>query len=191
MTEPQETVSAGADDPASAPDAKRFTRRGLWFDEYELGLVIESGGRTVTEADLVAFAGLSGDHTSLHTDAEYCRGTPFRRPIAHGMLVQSIASGLGVQTGVFEGTIQALSDMTIHWRSPVFPGDTIRLVLTVARIDPEPKRRSGEIVFDARVFNQEDRLVVEGEWHTRILRESAAPRARRRRSGVEGRGEEA
>ena len=144
-----------------------------------MGLVIRTGGRTVTEADVVAFAGLSGDFTRLHIDAEYCAGTPFRRPIAHGLLVQSIASGLGNQSGAFEGTLQALSDMLIHWRAPVFPGDTIRLELEVIRLDPEPKRRSGAVVFEARVKNQEDRVVCDGEWHTRILREGAAPARRR------------
>jgi 3-hydroxybutyryl-CoA dehydratase len=152
---------------------RTFHRRGLWFDEFEPGLVVESPGRTVTEADLVSFAGLSGDHTQLHTDEAYCQRTPFRTRIAHGMLVQSIATGLGVRTGVFEGTIQALSDMTIHWRSPVMPGDTIRLVLKVARVDDEPSRRSGAIVFEARVLNQDDKLVSEGEWTTRMLREKA------------------
>jgi len=148
-----------------------FSRRGLWFDEFQPGLRVESPGRTIVEADLVAFAGLSGDHTQLHTDEEFSKRTPFRGRIAHGMLVQSIATGLGVRTGVFESTIQALSDMTIHWRAPVFPGDTIRLVLTVERVDPEPSRRSGMVVFQATVLNQEDKVVCAGEWHTRMLRD--------------------
>src|SRR5262245_44871366 len=130
-------------------------RSGLWFDDFRPGLVIESPSRTVTEADLVNFAGLSGDYTALHTDEEYVSKTPFRRRIAHGMLVQAIVTGLGVRTGVFEGTIAALSDMSIHWRSPVFPGDTIQLVLEVTEIDPEPSRRSGKVTFAARVLNQE------------------------------------
>jgi acyl dehydratase len=164
--------------PYSEPHAAVFSRRGLWFEEFELGLRIRSGGRTVTEADLVAFAGLSGDHTRLHTDAEYCRGTPFRRPIAHGLLVQSLASGLAVRTGVFEGTLQALSDMTIHWRAPVFPGDTVRIELEVSRIDSNPSRRSGLVVLDARVFNQDEKLVCDGEWHTRMLRRDGKRDAR-------------
>lgn len=159
--------AANGDEVAQVPG---FQRHGLWFDDFELGRVVRSGARTVTEADLVGFAGLSGDFTRLHTDREYCARTPFRRPIAHGLLVQSIATGLGIQSGVFEGTLQALSGMTIHWRAPVFPGDTIRLELEVAQLDPEPKRRSGAVVFDARVYNQEDRLVCEGQWYTRMLR---------------------
>ncbi len=159
---------------SASPSTPTFTQRGLWFDEFQVGLVIESPGRTILDADLVAFAGLSGDHTQLHTDAEYCKRTPFRRPIAHGMLVQSIATGLGVRSGAFDGTIQALSDMTIHWRAPVFPGDTIRLRLEVTEVDAEPSKRSGLVVLRADVFNQDDKLVVEGQWHTRILRDRSA-----------------
>ena len=147
-------------------------RSGLWFEDFRPGLVVESPARTVTEADLVNFAGLSGDFTALHTDEEYARKTPFRRRIAHGMLVQAIATGLGVRTGIFEGTIAALADMTIHWRSPVFPGDTIQLVLEVTEIDAEPSRRSGKVTFAARILNQEGKVVSDGEWKTLMLRSS-------------------
>jgi acyl dehydratase len=159
-----------------AETSASFERCGLWFDELEPGLRVVSPGRTVTESDLVQFAGLSGDHTQLHTDEEYCRTTPFRRRIAHGMLVQAIATGLGARTGIYEGTIQALSDMTIRWRAPVFPGDTIRLELVVERIDPEPSRRSGLVIFAARVLNQDDKVVSEGEWSTRMLRRDTGDR---------------
>ncbi len=153
-----------------APSDPAPARRGLWFEEFLPGLIIESPGRTVTEADIVHFAGLSGDFNPLHTDEEFARATPFRRRIAHGMLVQAIATGLGVRTGVFERTLQALSEMTIHWRAPVFPGDTIRLFLEVSGRDPEPSRRSGVVVLQARVLNQENKVVCDGEWRVRILR---------------------
>jgi acyl dehydratase len=141
--------------------------------------VIASRGRTITEADLVNFAGLSGDYTALHTDEVYASSTPFRRRIAHGMLVQSIATGLGVGTGAFEGTIAALSDMTIHWRSPVFPGDTVQLVLEVIEVDAEPSRRSGAVTFAARVLNQEKKVVSDGEWKTLMLRSPESRRSAR------------
>lgn len=158
---------------------RRLTvRQGLWFEEFEPGLVVESPARTVTETDLVAFAGLSGDFTALHSDEEFAKRTPYRQRIAHGMLVQAIATGLGVRTGVFEGTIQALSDMTIHWRAPVVPGDTIRLLLEVTEVDPNPSRRSGVVSFAASVLNQEDKVVSDGEWRTRMLRRDGARSAR-------------
>jgi len=165
--EPRSRVPSGpvAGEPKIPP-----TRRGFWFEEFEPGLVVESPGRTITEADVVNFAGLSGDYTELHTNEEYASATPFRHRIAHGMLVQAIATGLGVQSGVFTGTIQALADMTIHWRAPVFPGDTIRLVLEVDSREDEPSRRSGLVGFKARVVNQEEKVVSDGHWQTRILR---------------------
>ena len=148
--------------------------RGYWFDEFEVGQVFESPGRTITETDLVNFSGLSGDYTPVHTDAEYARRMPFRRRIAHGMLVSSIASGLGTRTGVLEGTIAALEGVTIRWKAPVFPGDTIRLRLEVGELDPEPSRRSGRIVFQTSILNQKDQVVSEGAWHTIMLRERRA-----------------
>ena len=151
-------------------ETDRFTRRGLWFEEFTPGLVIESPGRTITEADLVAFCGLSGDYTALHSDEEYASRTPFRGRIAHGMLVQAIATGLATRSGVFEGTVQAVTDMEIHWLAPVQPGDTIRLVLEVDEIEAEPSRRSGTVRFAARVLNQADRVCVDGAWTTRMLR---------------------
>ncbi len=146
-------------------------RRGLWFDEFQVGQVIWSAGRTVTEADLVLFAGLSWDTTALHTDEPAAKRTPFRGRIAHGMLVWSMASGLGVQTGIFEGTIEALVGMSMEFTGPVFPGDTIRLRLQVTAKSDPPGRRNGGVVFQARVYNQREQMVVDGEWRTLVRRE--------------------
>ena len=110
-------------------DVKRL--EGLWFDDLEAGTRIESPRRTVTEADIVAFAGLSGDYNPLHTDETHARRTAFRGRIAHGLLIQSIGSGLVNQTGAFHGTIAALAEMTIRYKAPVRAGDTIGVVLTV------------------------------------------------------------
>ena len=150
---------------------ERGAVRGYWFDEFEVGQCFESPGRTITETDLVNFAGLSGDYTPVHTDAEYARRMPFRRRIAHGMLVQSIATGLGTRTGVLEGTIAALTRVTIDWKAPVFPGDTVRLRLEVGELDEKPSKRSGKVVFKTFVLNQKDQVVSEGSWHALMLRE--------------------
>ena len=74
-----------------------FTSFQLFFDDIEIGQEWESGGRTVTNADIVNFAGVSGDFSAIHMDHEFAKSTPFRAPIAHGLLVWSIGSGLGVQ----------------------------------------------------------------------------------------------
>ena len=143
-------------------------------------MMIDCARRTITEADLVNFAGLSGDFTNLHTDEEAARKSPFRRRIAHGMLVQSVATGLAIQTGVFENTIAALVAMDIRWRNPIFPGDTIHLMLEVVRIDPEPSKRSGEITLHSVVRNQVGTECVAGHWTLLMLSERAAQLAARR-----------
>ena len=151
-------------------DATPF-RQGLWFEDFELGQVIWSAGRTVTEADLVLFTGLSGDTTYLHSDEERARRSPFRGRIAHGMLVWSIASGLGVQTGIFEGTIDALAGMSMDFTAPVYPGDTVRLRLEITEKAADPSPRNGRVIFQAQVFNQKDQMVVDGEWRTLVRRD--------------------
>ncbi|MCZ6598838.1 MAG: MaoC/PaaZ C-terminal domain-containing protein, partial [Planctomycetota bacterium] len=66
-------------------------REGLHFEDFELGQVLWSSRRTVTEGEIAVFAGLSGDYTALHVDEEFAKKSPFRGRIAHGMLVWSIA----------------------------------------------------------------------------------------------------
>ncbi|MFT4539534.1 MAG: acyl dehydratase [Planctomycetota bacterium] len=152
---------------------------GRWFEEFVPGQVYLSARRTVTETDIVNFAGLSGDFNPLHTDEVHAIGTPFRGRVAHGLLVQSIASGLANQMGIFHGTISALKGMTIDFTRPVKPGDTIRMRLTVTEIDPKPGARRGGIQFRTEVLNERDELVIDGSWSTVINRRSAAGKRRR------------
>ena len=158
-------------------DPSVLRRRGLWFDEFQVGQVFVSPGRTLTEADVAQFSGLSGDFTPLHTDATFARRTPFRQRIVHGMLVQSVATGLGTRIGLFEGTIAAFAGQTSRWLQPVLFGDTVRVEIEVAALDPEPSRRSGHVHFAIRVRNQDDKLVAEGTWDTLMLREKRRPAA--------------
>src|SRR4030065_615077 len=90
--------------------------RGLTFDEFEIGAQYCSQRRTVTEADVVSFAGLSGDFNPLHTDAEFGRQTPFGERIAHGMLIVAIATGMANWTGICEATSLALVEQLIRYK---------------------------------------------------------------------------
>ncbi len=144
--------------------------QGRVFEEFAVGDLVVSKGRTVTEADVAAFAGLSGDFNPLHTDAEYAAATPFRGRIAHGLLVQSIASGLASQTLVFDGTTAAVLEMLIRYRLPTRPGDTIRIELTVVEKEPEPAPKRGWVRFAIEVKNQRDEVVSDGEWLILMLR---------------------
>ena len=104
---------------------------GLTYDELEMGQVFTSGARTITEADVVNFAGLSGDYNPIHVDAEFAKKSPMGQRIAHGLLSLTVASGLANQLGILEGTVIAMMKMEISFTTPVFFGDTIRLKLEI------------------------------------------------------------
>ncbi len=139
--------------------------RGRYFEEFEAGQRIITAGRTVTESDIVTFAGLSGDFNQIHTDIEYARGTPFGRRVAHGILGLAIASGLAVQTGFMEGTIIAFREIK-NWKfiNFVFIGDTVHVEIEVT--DTKALRRVGgglvELVLDVK--NQDGQTVMKGAW---------------------------
>ncbi len=138
--------------------------RGLIYDQFEIGARYVSQGRTVNEADVVNFAGLSGDFNPLHTDIEFGKRTPFGERIVHGMLTVSMATGMANWLGIFEGTTLSLMEQVIRYKGVVKFGDTIRLELEVAEKQPTSKSDRGIVRFAAQVFNQRDELVVDGEW---------------------------
>ncbi|MEQ1504813.1 MAG: MaoC/PaaZ C-terminal domain-containing protein [Myxococcota bacterium] len=138
--------------------------RGRYFSEFEVGQVFESPGRTVTEADVVSFAGLSGDYNPLHVDAVFAAKTPFGQRVAHGMLAASISTGLGQLLGIFEGTTLALMAQTFEYKAPVLFGDTIHLRLTVESVTPSSKGGKGVVLFRSDVVKQDDVVAVGGSW---------------------------
>jgi acyl dehydratase len=148
--------------------------RGLYFEEFELGTEMTSPGRTITEADVVNFAGVSGDYTQLHTDEEFARHTPFGRRIAHGMLVLSIATGLAARLGFIEGTALAFRELSWKFSLPVFMGDTVYLKARCRELKPMPRLGGGLVVFDASMINQEGKTVQRGEWHMLVASRPAA-----------------
>ena len=139
-------------------------KTGMKFDEFNVGELYTSQARTITESDVVAFAGLSGDYNPLHTDAEFGKKTPFGERIAHGMLVSAIATGMANWTGIFEGTTLALMEQVIRYKGPVKFGDTVHLELEVQEKKTTSKPDRGIVIFAARVKNQADEIVQEGEW---------------------------
>jgi acyl dehydratase len=138
--------------------------RGMYFEDFGLGLEITTSARTFTETDIVNFAGLSGDFNFIHTNAHAAAETPFGQRVAHGMLVASIATGLAVQQGFIDGTTLAFRELTWKFTKPVFIGDTIFTQIKVTETKPMPKLGGGLVVFDARVRNQDDDTVHKGEW---------------------------
>lgn len=136
---------------------------GMFFEEFEIGQVFRSRGRTVTEADVVNFSYLSWDHNPLHTDEEFAKKTIFGKRIAHGMLSLAISTGLSQQLGILDDTIMAF--LGIEWKfvAPVFIGDTLTLVQQVAEKRETSKPDRGIIVFEAKLANQKNDVVQEGK----------------------------
>lgn len=146
--------------------------RGLTFDQFNEGDTFVSQARTVTEADVVNFAGLSGDFNPLHTDASFAAGTPFGERIAHGMLVAAMATGMANWTGIFEGTTLALMEQVFRYKGVVKFGDTVHLELRVAEKKGTSKPGRGVVTFETQVLNQRGEVVIEGQWVLMMRREA-------------------
>ncbi len=143
----------------------------LHFEDLEVGVAWRSGGRTVTEADIAAFAGVSGDFNPIHVDAEYASGTVFGGRVAHGALVLAIATGLRQQQGTFRGTLKAWLGMR-EWRftAPVRIGDTIHVRTEITELRDTKDPMAGLAIQRVEVRNQRDEAVAEGEFVTLMHR---------------------
>jgi acyl dehydratase len=128
---------------------------GRYFEEFTEGEEIRTLGRTVTESDIVNFAGFSGDFNPLHTDAEFAATQPFGGRIAHGMCGFSIAVGLLVRLNILEGTILAFFGIE-NWRFkyPIMIGDTIHVVARVVETKETSKEDRGLVILEVDVLNQ-------------------------------------
>lgn len=138
-----------------------FSSSHLFFDDVEVGQEWVSVGRTVTEADIVNYAGISGDFNPIHMDHEFAKSTPFRRPIAHGLLVLTIGSGLGVNCPPMR-TVAFIQVREWNFREPVYIGDTVCLKSTLLERTPRGRGRRAEMKWYRAVMNQEGKVVQDG-----------------------------
>jgi len=145
---------------------------GKYFEEFEVGEQIISPGRTVTEADVVNFAGLSGDYNPLHTDEEYAKGTMFGKRIGHGLLGLAITSGLRARTGVLDGTGIAFLELRLSFTGPIFIGDTVTVRMTVKEKRETKKPDRGIIKMDVDLVNQKGDVIQKGEHTLMVARKS-------------------
>jgi 3-hydroxybutyryl-CoA dehydratase len=133
---------------------------GLYFEDYVIDSVSTSRGRTVTEADIVNFAGLSGDFVELHVNEEYARRGPFGRRIAHGALIFSISTGLMVQlAGDPESIVAFYGVDKLRFVAPVFIGDTIHVSQRIIETQKKNAER-GVVAFEITVYKQGQTPVV-------------------------------
>ena len=143
---------------------------GHYFEEFYVGQKTVTEKRTITEADIMTFAKLSGDDNRIHTDPEFSKTTPFGRQIAHGLLGLSIASGLAWQTGLMDGTVIAFREVK-EWKfvKPVFIGDTLHVELVTTETKALPRISGGSVTIELEVKNQNDEVCHRGTWVVLIM----------------------
>lgn len=143
---------------------------GLYFEEFNVGQKIVTGDRTVSEADIMTFANLTGDVNRIHTDAEFSKAGPFGKQIAHGLLGLSIASGLAWQTGILDGTVIAFREVT-EWKfiKPVFIDDSLRAELNVTEAKALPRIGAGSVVIGVELKNQKGETCMRGSWNMLVM----------------------
>jgi acyl dehydratase len=146
-----------------ATGERMTTDERQYFEDIRVGDEYLSPGRTVTEADIVAFAGLSGDYNVLHTDAEFMKSSIFGERIAHGLLGLAIQSGLG--TRAMPRPFATLAFLGIRWRfkGPIKIGDTVKVQIKVTDKRETSKPDRGIVVLLRSVLNQRGEIVQEGE----------------------------
>ncbi|MEE2745521.1 MAG: MaoC/PaaZ C-terminal domain-containing protein [Pseudomonadota bacterium] len=148
---------------------------GLYWEEWEIGGEFFSSARTITEADIVNFAGISGDYNPLHIDEEFCKNTQFGTRIAHGPLVYSIAAGLLFQLHLYDDTLIAfLGFDSLKFLLPVKIGDTIRVRIEVLEKRETSKSDRGIMKRLLQVLNQKDEVVQEGVQAFLLKKKSSA-----------------
>jgi len=145
----------------------------LYFEDIPLDTVFVTAGRTITEADVVNFAGLSGDYNSLHVDAEFARTTPFGARIAHGLLVVAVASGLTTRLPILTALQPSLLGMTevrCTWPAPTRIGDTLTVELTFVDAKLTPGGSRG-VVTERRLARTQDGVaVLDSQWTLLVAR---------------------
>ena len=130
-----------------------------YFEDYEIGALRETGGRTITETDIVLHAGQTGDFYPHHMDAEWCKTwEPFRQRVAHGTLIFSVAVGM-TATEVNPEAFSYGYDR-LRFVKPVFIGDTIRVRVTIAEKRDHKRPAQGVVSERLEVLNQHGETVL-------------------------------
>jgi acyl dehydratase len=145
----------------------RRTISPLGFDDLTVGEAWESPRRTITETDVVNFAGISGDYNPLHTDHHAAAQGPFGKPIAHGLLGLAIASGLSRHSPAVD-TLAFLSILEWRFLQPIAFGDTIYVVNRVLYLEPSSRGRRGVVTWGRQIMDQLDATLQEGKIQTLV-----------------------
>src|SRR5690348_8900704 len=141
-----------------------------YYEDLNPGDSWVSPRRTITEADIVMFAAMTGDHNPIHTDEEFARHTIFGGRILHGPAGFAIATGLESRLGIKEGTAIAFLGMTWDLKGPIKIGDTICVHQKVASMRETKNPTRGIVNFHVAVVNQRGEVCQEGEWKVMFIR---------------------
>jgi acyl dehydratase len=129
-----------------------------YFEEFSLNDNRRTIGRTVTETDIVIHAGQSGDFFPHHMDEEWCKTQPFKKRIAHGTLIFTIA--IGLTADMINEVSMTYGYERLRFTRPVFIGDTIRVSVTIKDKQDHKKPGFGIVTELVEAFNQQDELVM-------------------------------
>ena len=147
--------------------------KDAYFEDFEVGHKMTTHGRTITEADIGAFAGLSGDHHPIHTDQVYASQQFYGQRVAHGLLGLSLATGLAMGLGILDQSMIAFRDLTCKFSKPIFIGDTIYAELLITSLKLMPRLGGGLVKLAVKLFNQDGDVVQTGTWS--VLSRSRTP----------------
>ena len=144
----------------------------LFYEDLNVGDEDQSTGRTVTETDVVSFAGLSGDFNNMHIDEEFAKKTVFGTRVAHGLCVLSIASGLWF-TMPRLATIAFMGLEDWRFSDAVKFGDTIHITRKLVEKREHKRPNMGFLIFEVNVHNQDNKIVQKGKWVILVQRKES------------------
>ncbi len=138
----------------------------MYYEDFHIEARYRTQSRTMTEADILNFCGLTGDFNQIHTSAEYAKSTIYGQRIAHGLLTLSIASGLLLLSGLLEGTVVAFESIrSWQFKRPLFIGDTLYVESRVAEKEERPLKaglNAGLVTLELQVKKMPGRLCQKG-----------------------------
>jgi len=145
---------------------------GRYFDEFSVGQEFTTPARTITNADIINFSGVTGDFNPVHTDDEFAKAGPFGERIAHGPMLVGMTFGLLSRINLFDGTIIALRNIAWSFNGPVRIGDTVHVVATVKQCKAGTTHVDrGFAEFELDILNQNDECVQKGTAGVILMRD--------------------